>query len=126
MQTTQEHVRGIRKSRQRQAAAGLGWFSLALGTGLVLAPRPIAEAIGVRATRRGRNVMRAVGFREIAGGVGIFSSGPGAPWLWARVAGDGIDMALLGKALGLGRTDRSKVRLALASVAGIGWLDAAA
>ena len=43
--------------------------------------------------------MRAVGVRELVAGVGIFSDRRPAQWVWARVAGDTMDLALLGSAL---------------------------
>jgi uncharacterized membrane protein len=80
-------------------AKGLGVFSFALGIPQVLMPGRLNRMIGVRDDARSRMWMRAVGVREIAAGVGIFSERRPAQWVWARVAGDTMDLALLGSAL---------------------------
>jgi uncharacterized membrane protein len=80
-------------------AKGLGVFSFALGIPQVLAPGRVNRLIGVKDDAATRRWMRAVGVREIAAGVGIFSQRRPTEWLWARVAGDTMDLALLGSAL---------------------------
>jgi uncharacterized membrane protein len=96
-------------------ARGLGWFSLALGTAQIAAPRGVARLIQLRGDGQHVAVMRAVGVREIATGVGILAQPRPAAWLWARVAGDVMDMALLAKADG-----RPRGKLAgIAAVAGV-------
>ncbi|MEY2442386.1 MAG: hypothetical protein QOJ46_1812 [bacterium] len=84
---------------QDPLAKGLGVFSFALGVGQVLAPGFMNRMIGVREDAKSRAWMRAVGVREIAAGVGIFSEQRPKEWVWARVAGDTMDLALLGSAL---------------------------
>ena len=39
--------------------------------------------------------MRLVGAREIASGFGILAQNKPTPWLWSRVGGDAMDLALL-------------------------------
>ncbi|CAA9494515.1 MAG: hypothetical protein AVDCRST_MAG67-1588 [uncultured Solirubrobacteraceae bacterium] len=80
-------------------AKGLGVFSFALGIPQILAPGRVNRMIGVRDDATTRAAMRAVGVREITAGVGIFSQRRPTTWLWARVAGDTLDLALLGAAL---------------------------
>ena len=80
-------------------AKGLGAFSFALGIPQLLAPGRVNRLIGVRDDATSRMWMRAVGVREIAAGFGIFSRRRPTEWLWARVAGDTMDLALLGSAL---------------------------
>jgi uncharacterized membrane protein len=80
-------------------AKGLGVFSLALGIPQILAPGRMNRMIGVRDDFKSRMWMRTVGVREIAAGVGIFSERKPSEWVWARVAGDTMDLALLGAAL---------------------------
>lgn len=84
---------------QDPMAKGLGVFSFALGIPQTLAPGRMNRLIGVKDDARSRMVMRAVGVRELAAGVGIFTDRRPAPWIWARVAGDTMDLALLGSAL---------------------------
>jgi uncharacterized membrane protein len=97
-------------------ARGLGWFSLALGTAQVAAPRGLARMIGLRAGPDQGAVMRVMGLREIATGVGILARPRPAEFLWARVAGDALDLALLMKA---DAKERGRVAAAIAAVAGV-------
>lgn len=101
-------------------ARGLGIFSIALGLAEVVATRSVAKAI--RLPRR-PGLLRTFGFREIATGVGILSQKRRAPWLWARVAGDVMDMAALGSAFAGTRRKRGRLAAALAAVAGVTALD---
>jgi uncharacterized membrane protein len=84
---------------QDPMAKGLGVFSFALGIPQILAPGRMNRMIGVRDDFKSRMWMRAVGMREIAAGIGIFSERKPTEWVWARVAGDTMDLALLGSAL---------------------------
>jgi uncharacterized membrane protein len=102
---------------------GLGWFSLGLGAAQVAAPRFVNRLIGVDDTARNRALQRAVGVRELAAGTGIFSRPRPVGWLWARVAGDVMDLTLLGAAVGSRRNARGRVVAATAAVAGITVLD---
>jgi uncharacterized membrane protein len=105
--------------RLRRLANGLGWFSIGLGVTEIVAPGTLARFIGIRDRRRSRTTMRMYGLREVAAGVGILSRSRPAPWLWARVAGDALDLASLGKTLASGESNRVKAGLATAAVAGV-------
>ena len=111
----------------QRMAQGLGWFSLGLGLAEVGAPGALAQLIGVPDDARVRGALRVFGAREIASGVAVLSRPWSAAGLWARVAGDAIDLAALGVALGwaLGgrRTRTQRVVLALGAVAGVAALD---
>jgi hypothetical protein len=81
-------------STAEQVGLGLGWFSIALGLSEIAMPGTLARATGLSHDRRARQVMRAMGAREIAHGLAILSR-PGQPGpVWSRVAGDGLDVAL--------------------------------
>lgn len=99
-------------------ARGLGVFSFALGLPQIAAPGRMNRMIGVRDDARSRMWMRAVGVRELAAGVGIFSERMPKEWAWARVAGDTMDLALLVSAL-RGRS-REPIRTVAATGAVIG------
>ena len=99
-------------------AKGMGVFSFALGIPQVLAPGRVNRMIGVRDDATTRMWMRAVGAREIAAGVGIFSQRRPTPWLWARVAGDTMDLALLGTALRAKSRRPTRTLAATGAVAG--------
>lgn len=60
--------------------------------------------------------------REIAAGVAILASPRPAKGLWARIAGDALDLAALFAALS-GSTHRRRVAGALGAVAGVSALD---
>lgn len=106
-------------------ARGLGWFSLALGMAQIAAPAGMARLIGVPDGEENLAAMRAVGVREIASGIGILATRrpARADWVWARVGGDAIDLALLGRAWASDRSDAERVAAATAAVAGVMALD---
>jgi len=64
-------------------------------------------------------LLRLYGVRELAAGVGIFTQPRPAESMWARVAGDGVDLSSLAAALGGSGNSKGKVCLAMASVAGV-------
>jgi len=98
---------------------GLGWFSIGLGLAEVIAPGAVGNLIGVGSRPKTRTVMRLYGLREVAAGIGILTQPRTAGWLWARVAGDAMDLSSLVSALGRGRNDNGKIGFAIASVAGV-------
>lgn len=101
-------------------ARGLGWFSLALGALEVLAPERLDRTLG---TRHHEPVIRAFGLREIVAGAGILLSRDPTPWVWARVAGDALDLASLSPALSRNNPQRGWAASAFANVALITALD---
>jgi len=106
-------------------ARGLGWFSLGLGAAELLVPSELARLIGVRDNSRTRGILRALGAREVAAGVGLLLPRRPGRYLWSRVVGDVVDLALLGGAMAFDRrTDTKRSSLALATVAGVTALDA--
>ena len=96
----------------------LGWFSLGLGAAELMMPRRIAKITG---TRKREGLVRFYGMREIAAGVGIFTGSNPAPFLWARVAGDVVDLASLVNGSKKGR--RLATAGSIAAVAGVTALD---
>jgi uncharacterized membrane protein len=107
-------------------ADGLGWFSIGLGLAELTAPRSVAELIGVPDDGTTRGVLRAYGAREIATGIGILASRPNPAWLWARVAGDVLDLATLAAAMRRDGVEGTKIASAMSSVAGVMVADIAA
>lgn len=105
---------------------GLGWFSLGLGLAELFAPRVVARAIGLGTPTKLHTILFPVlGLREIASGLAILTRPRPARYLWSRVAGDVVDLALLATALGTAR-DRVKTLGATAAVLGVTALDAVA
>jgi len=103
-----------------RVARGLGWFSIGLGAAELLAPGMIARVAG---SRNHKSLMRMYGLRELAAGVGILATSRPAPWLWARVAGDMLDLASLGSVAADARNGPGKALFSIASVAGVTVLD---
>lgn len=107
-------------------ARGLALFSIGLGVAQVLVPDRVARLVGVPATDTARTVLRLMGAREIAHGVGILRSQRPGAWVGSRVAGDALDMGLLGGALASGgASNPSRTIGALAAVAGTAAADVA-
>lgn len=104
-------------------ARPLGWFSIGLGVAQMTAPRSVARVVGARGNDVQCTVMRALGLRELASGLGILRGRRASPWLWSRVVGDAMDLALLGSVFTARRTDQSRVAVAAAAVAGVTALD---
>lgn len=115
-----------RARRGRGLASGLGWLSIGLGLTELLAPGRVASSIGLCSDRNTRRTLRAMGLREIATGLGILSATRRGPWLWLRVGGDILDMALLGTSMRSRNNDSARISGVLTAVAGITAIDALA
>jgi uncharacterized membrane protein len=98
---------------------GLGGASLGLGLSEIFAPAKVAGLAGIDQTGRSRSVIRALGIRE-CGHAAALLFGP-APLVWTRVAGDALDLSLLGAALAKrrqgGRRRGAASAVALAGIA---------
>ena len=105
----------------KRMALGVGVFSIGLGLAEVLAPRKVTRLFGVD---RGVGLVRGLGLREIASGMGILMGSRIAPVLWGRVAGDAMDMASLGAAMRDEDANRKMVAIGIGAVAGVMLLDA--
>jgi hypothetical protein len=117
-------ARGAASTRNLSMAQGLGWASVGLGLAEVLAPRSIARLVGADESEANLRLVRAMGARELLAGAGIFSQRQEAGWLWGRVAGDLLDLALLAAVLKGNREGRKKAAAAMVAIAGIAALDA--
>jgi uncharacterized membrane protein len=106
----------------RTLADGLGWFSIALGSAALLAPRSLGTLSGAGRSHPG--LTRGVGVRELAAGMGILAQRNPAPWLWSRVVGDVMDLSMLATAMRSGSTGRGRAAASFAAVAGILAIDA--
>lgn len=104
---------------ERRCANGLGWFSIALGLAELVGARPLARTLGIKSTA----LIRAFGLRELAAGVGVLSQERKGPWIMARIAGDVLDVAVLGAAMTRRNRRRRNAALAMAAVAPVVLLD---
>ena len=111
-------------ARERDGLATfLGLFSVGLGVAELVAPGSVARLIGVRDTPNNRTTLQAMGARELLSGIGILSQRRPSGWMWSRVAGDALDLSLLGAAMNDEATERSRTVAAAAAVAGVTALD---
>jgi uncharacterized membrane protein len=85
-------------TRGQVLAKGLGLLSLGLGAWQLLAPDDLADRTGLDDDPQVLATLRAVGVRELAVVPGLLGSRP-TGWLWARVLGDAMDLALLRRAV---------------------------
>jgi uncharacterized membrane protein len=106
----------VRARDKDSLAEFLGWFSLALGTAQVTAPRLMCELVGARGEGMSRTVMRLMGLREITQGLGILMRPRPTGWLWSRVVGDGLDLSLLGLTAAKNPERRGRTMIAIADV----------
>jgi hypothetical protein len=110
----------------RDLASSLGWFSIGLGLAELFAARTLSRTLGLEDHAGGAGLVRAFGAREVANGLAILSNPVEPAWLWARVGGDTLDLAVLGAAvLAPDNPKRDRAALAIAAVAGVTVLDVA-
>jgi hypothetical protein len=111
---------------------GLGWFSIALGAAELFAPRKVAEAVGISDDHD--TLIRLLGAREMTSGLGLLARPKPTSWMWSRVAGDMMDLSLLGAAAskvgsrplsvsGSRDSERRRLTTAITAVAVIGVID---
>jgi uncharacterized membrane protein len=104
----------------QQLARGLGWFSIGLGAAELFAPKQLGQLIGVN---NHKTLIRMMGVREIAAGIGVLAEDRPTNSMTARVSGDALDLALLGAGLVSSNSNKGRVIAATAAVAGVTALD---
>ena len=107
--------------RSDQLRQGLGWFSACLGAVAVASPNSVTRFLGVDPSRR--DLVRLIGLRELANGVGLLSQRSPEAFSWMRVAGDAMDLSLLGVALAGNGTHRQRAAWTAAALGGVTALD---
>ncbi len=117
-----------RRSRPRlddaeRIAKALGWFSIGLGLAQIVSPRGLSRLIGVSDRKGSRRTMQLFGVRELTSGLGILGKKRPAEWMWTRVAGDALDLAVLGRSLASPGAKKNRVAAATAAVVGVTLLD---
>jgi hypothetical protein len=114
-----------RSSEVETGSEVLGLASIGIGLTELVAPAYVERLLGLDHSPRQRGILQVLGVRELMHGVGILtgtnrtevSSG-----VWARVAGDVLDTALLGMAAAKTKRPGSFAAVA-AAVAAIGIAD---
>ncbi len=122
MQRTRAKVPRLRQvvPRDGQLNQALGWFSLGLGVMEVMAPKSLTRMIGAP---ENDGLVRLCGVREIASGLALLSQRAPATAAFSRVAGDAIDVALLGAAFRSPDSDPRRLMVATTAVLGVTALD---
>jgi uncharacterized membrane protein len=110
------------KGNQERLSATLGWISIGIGAAEIFAPRAVARFIGMP----DHKPLRAIGVREIVSGLGLLSQPHEAGWMWSRVGGDAMDLALLTNAMTDERSEKKRLAMATIAVAGLAAADAMA
>jgi hypothetical protein len=106
--------------KEQSLARGLAVFSIGLGVAELVAPRKVAELIGVKEDHD--ILLRLMGAREIASGLGIMQ-GKSSHFLWSRVAGDMLDLGLLAFAARDDRNEQKRIQFVITVVATVTALD---
>jgi len=86
----------VRERDKDSLARFLGWFSMGLGATQLALPGAMCKLVGGKASPFGRALMRTMGVRELTQGVGILTRPRPTRWVQSRVAGDALDLTLLG------------------------------
>ena len=108
-------------------ARAMGWMSLGLAGPQLLMPERVNRMIGIDDTAATTGVMRAVGMQEALFAGAILSRPAGAAgWLWGRVAGDVLHLAMLSQAATDRRNDQRRLAGAATVVTGALLLDTVA
>ncbi|GLK78628.1 hypothetical protein [Methylopila turkensis] len=111
---------------RRQAetfATALGWVSLGLAAVELAAPGALARRLGLS---KNHQFLKGFGARELATGAGLFGWRRGRGkrvWIWARVAGDAMDVAALAPALSRDNPKRAAAFAALGVIAAVTVID---
>jgi len=101
-------------------AKSIAWMAMGLGAAELVAPQAIARALGMEDRV---DLIRMYGVREVVKSIGILNQRRPAGWMWARVAGDVLDLATLGDGLAPRNPHRGRVFVTMAAIAGITALD---
>jgi uncharacterized membrane protein len=103
---------------------GLGIASLGLGLAELIAPTQVSRVSGVhRHPIAARGIVPLLGIRELGHAAGLLPGRQPSRWIWTRVAGDAVDLGLLGRAMADRRSDPTRVAFATGAVAAITALD---
>jgi hypothetical protein len=109
-----------------QAAKGLGLASIGIGLAEIAAPGKVQELLCIEDRPGHRGILRVLGIRELMHGYALLTkekpSREMTNSVWARVAGDVLDTAVLGVAATKTKAPGRFAAVA-AAVMGIGALD---
>ncbi len=106
-----------------QRSVGLGWLSIGLGMAQLMMPGQMARWVGAADDERARRAMMAIGLREVTSGLGILAQPRPTTFMWSRVLGDVMDLALLAGQWRQGESERARLTAASAGVLSLALLD---
>jgi uncharacterized membrane protein len=112
------------REQSEQRARNLGYFSLGLGLAELLAPSAVAKLIGVPDRPSAQSTLRLLGLREVTSGIGLLMQPDSSRWLWSRVVGDVVDLALLSESFTTKGAGRGRLAAAVGAVLGVTAVDA--
>jgi uncharacterized membrane protein len=119
----EDGMRGVmEKVNFNKIARALVWGSLGLGLAQVLAPKRVQRLAGVRCGDHSQ-IIRGAGFREIGHALLILLRGRPTTGVISRIAGDAMDLGLLGAAFTTPGVKKGRLAATTASVLGITALD---
>src|SRR5262245_52070928 len=101
-------------------STGLALFSVGLGLVELIAPRALSRFIGLKPQPL---VMRTLGMREIASGITMLARPESAAGPSSRVAGDVMDLAVMGSSQRLMFGGRKRLTVAIIAVVAVAALD---
>jgi uncharacterized membrane protein len=78
---------------------------------------------GLGASKGQQRLLRGVGVRELLSGAGLLPGAQTTVGLWARVAGDAVDLGIVGKALRDRPKDRGRLAITAAVLGGVTAID---
>ncbi|HYO71786.1 MAG TPA: hypothetical protein VEU33_37480 [Archangium sp.] len=96
-------------------------MSLGIGLTELTFPTGLCRLMGV--SKRHAGLMRVFGLREIASALGLLLQPHRREWVWARVAGDALDLSLLGVAFRLPLSNKGWLGAITTAVAGVTLVD---
>jgi hypothetical protein len=111
------------KTQVERITTTLGFAQLALAAFELARPGALARSIGLE---KNHTFLKGFGAREMATGAGLFGWRRGrgrSLWIWARVAGDAMDVATLAPALSRANPRRNAAFLVLGVVAVVTVID---
>jgi uncharacterized membrane protein len=111
-----------RRVLPRETRIGLAqaWIGIGLGLAGLLAPRVLARVGGLPDWPL---MLRVIGARELASGLGLLTAPTSPVWRWTRLAGDVMDGAVLGSAFFAPSARQRRLAATAAIVGGIVALD---
>ena len=123
-------LRSIKRARKdasaERLATRLGWFSYALGAAQLLRTGGVNRLMGIPDDVTNRTIQQGIGIRELVSGTGLLTRERKAPWLWFRVAGDVMDLGVLGVVLASGLGKRKHLLGSIAFIGSVLAVDVAA